>query len=252
MATANTTWPVPDDRIDVVDVAGDELLERRVARDRRRRHRTRATSSSRSSTFLMPIAAADERGFSTHGGGTRAAQSSTSSSLNTAVNSGTGIPSVRACTRIASLSRKRPRWCGPCRAPAGARAASPPSRRRSRRARLCDRCDGGGRSRRRDGGSRLRRWRRAALIGFRRSSRAATRRRPACRRSAAARCSPGAWHSRRNGVALEIGGDAEDGQHLYSSLDRSEPTCGANITAGIRIGLAGTWASSSTATGARR
>jgi hypothetical protein len=56
--------------------------------------------------LLDPDRAADDRGFSTHGGGTRAAQALTSSSVNTGEN-GTGMPRLFAFTRIASLSRNR-------------------------------------------------------------------------------------------------------------------------------------------------
>ena len=101
----------------------DDRVDRRRAsrRDRRRRGRTaragtRAArrrapsricqSSSADPIFLMPMAAACERGLSTHGGVTRDVHSSIASWLTTWTNSGQGIRAARARERIASLSRK--------------------------------------------------------------------------------------------------------------------------------------------------
>ena len=53
----------------------------------------------------MPIAAACDRGFMTHGGGTRAVHSLTVSWLSTCTKSGQLMPAERARLRIASLSR---------------------------------------------------------------------------------------------------------------------------------------------------
>ena len=97
---------VPDDRVDMRDVAGHELLEQArgsfvpaaVSAGQR---------SSAEAIFRMPVDAADDRGFSTHGAGTRAVQSCSAWSLKTAVNSGTRSPMRCAWRRMVSLSRKR-------------------------------------------------------------------------------------------------------------------------------------------------
>jgi hypothetical protein len=52
----------------------------------------------------MPIADAPVRGLSSHGGGTRARNSATSSPLSRRTKSGTRAPDSRAPTRIDNLS----------------------------------------------------------------------------------------------------------------------------------------------------
>ena len=123
------------------------------------------------------------------------------------------------------------------------RSIAAESRRRSRRARRSGRCGGGARSCRRAGGS-PRRWRRAARSGSRRSTRAAIRR-PASVSAVSSRTRAALRLAlAQERVALEIGGDAENGQHLYSFELAFIDMQLANIIAGIRIGSAARWASS--------
>src|SRR5881394_1434596 len=63
-------------------------------------------TSSAFSNLRIPIAETSERGFITHGGGTRLRYSATSSLLIAGRNSGTVNPASRALTAIAYLSRK--------------------------------------------------------------------------------------------------------------------------------------------------
>src|SRR5205085_2339638 len=63
-------------------------------------------TSSAFSNLRIPMAETSERGFITHGGGTRLRYFATSSLLIAGTNSGTVNPAARAFTAIAYLSRK--------------------------------------------------------------------------------------------------------------------------------------------------
>ena len=96
---------VEDDRVDVEDVARDELLEQ-VVGAAVAEHLERAPQLAADARRRIPSAAACARGLSTHGAGTSDVQLVISASFNVCTNDGQGSPALRARRRIASLSRK--------------------------------------------------------------------------------------------------------------------------------------------------
>ena len=151
LAIANRMRPSNDNRVDVIDVAGHELLEDVVRLCVARASSVRQSSSCDAS-LRMPMAAACERGLRTQGGGIALCPVALSPAWLSSVDEvGAGdAAAARARVRIASLSRKprAGRLAHPGHA-AGTRAASRPSRRRSRRARRCGRAARCGPGRRR-------------------------------------------------------------------------------------------------------